>query len=103
MIQGAEQSGLPASYQDYLRGLTAYHKSLSKYEEFGASLLIGFWMPIINGIMKRVKRRTNSDGNAPPWVGELVRLVFITMWLYYDTIHSRIWGRNGGRNLVRTT
>ncbi|EWG55293.1 hypothetical protein FVEG_17492 [Fusarium verticillioides 7600] len=103
LIQGAQESGLPSSYQDYLRGLPAYHKSLSKYEEFGASLLIGFWMPILNGMMKRVNQRPDSHGNAKPWVGELVRLVFITMWLYYDTIHSRIWGRNGGRNLVGTT
>ncbi|KAF4335428.1 microsomal dipeptidase precursor [Fusarium beomiforme] len=100
LIQGAEECGLPASYQDYLRDLPAYHKHLSKYEEFGASLLIGFWMPILIGMMKRVKKRTDSAGNAEPWVGEFVRLVFIIMWLYYDTIHSWIWGRNGGRNLV---
>ncbi|KAF5701455.1 microsomal dipeptidase precursor [Fusarium mundagurra] len=49
LIQGAQESGVPSSYQDYLRGLPAYHKSLSKYEELGASLLIGFWMPILNG------------------------------------------------------
>ncbi|KAF5243269.1 hypothetical protein FANTH_8278 [Fusarium anthophilum] len=49
LIQGSEESGMPASYQDYLRGLPAYHKSLSKYEEFGASLFIGFWMPVLNG------------------------------------------------------
>ncbi|KAF5591253.1 microsomal dipeptidase precursor [Fusarium subglutinans] len=72
LIQGSEESGMPASYQDYLRGLPAYHKSLSKYEEFGASLFVGFWMPVLNGIMKRVKRRPNSDGNVDPWVGQLV-------------------------------
>ncbi|KAF5963727.1 microsomal dipeptidase precursor [Fusarium coicis] len=71
LIQGAQESGLPSSYQDYLRGLPAYHKSLSKYEAFGASLLIGFWMPILNGMMKRVKRRPDLHGNAKPWVGEL--------------------------------
>ncbi|KAF5562385.1 microsomal dipeptidase precursor [Fusarium napiforme] len=75
LIQGAQESGLPSSYQDYLRGLPAYDKSLSKYEEFGASLLIGFWMPILNGMMKRVKQRPDSHGNAKPWVGELASLV----------------------------
>ena len=101
MIDGAEEHNLPVSYRDYLAALPSYTKSLSSVEAFGARLFLGFWMPIIMRVMKRIKqtavRGTGSGRSNSPSSGVFVWLLFNTVWLHYDLLHCRLWGRGGGR------
>lgn len=54
-------------------------------------------MPVLGGMMRRVKGKAGPDGSVQPWVGKAVKYVFEGMWWYHDTIHRRVWGGNGGR------
>jgi hypothetical protein len=101
LIDGAEEHSLSGSYRDYLSTLPSYTKSLSPVEAFGARLFLGVWMPIITRVMKRIKttavRDTGSGRSNSPSSGVFVWLLFNAVWLHYDLVHCRLWGRGGGR------
>lgn len=97
LIDGAEEHDLPESYREYLGRLPCYKKNVSNFEEFGASLLLGFWMPVLSWMMRRIKATASQSGRTQHGMGPLVWFMFNLMWWYHDVVHCRIWGRGGGR------
>jgi hypothetical protein len=98
LVDGANEHKLPRSYRKYLEALPCYTKRLSRVEDLGARLFLGFWMPIIVWTMKHIKTSASSKSsgryNGPALV---VWLLFNAVWLHYDLCHCWIWGHGGGR------
>ncbi|KAK8856635.1 membrane dipeptidase GliJ [Apiospora arundinis] len=102
LIDGAKEHQLPAEYQAHLEGLPSYHRQVgvSRRRDLGAQLFLGFWMPLLSWVMRRIKAASakgSSTGHAPPYAGYVVAVLFNVMWCYHDWVHCHIWGQSGGR------
>ena len=89
---GAEQSGLPDEYVDYLRGLPAYQRPVLGWlhELLAIRAFLAFWIPILTFVMNRAKpARAPSSSSSPIWTAAVVNVLFRSMWLYHDAIHRR--------------
>ncbi|KAK6849423.1 hypothetical protein PG995_013256 [Apiospora arundinis] len=102
LIDGAKEHQLSAEYQAHLEGLPSYHRQVgvSRRRDLGAQLFLGFWMPLLSWVMRRIKAASakgSSTGHAPPYAGYVVAVLFNVMWCYHDWVHCHIWGQSGGR------
>ncbi len=94
--EGAEEQGLPASYQEYLNSLPAFEAGETWRNRLGASTFLWFGRRIVRTLARRVRNATNADGQCPEWYGNLIRVVYNSMWLWHDYVHAPIFGRGDG-------
>ncbi|KAH8848326.1 hypothetical protein MCOR27_003579 [Pyricularia oryzae] len=99
IVGGAEQSGLPGEYVEYLRGLPAYQRPVLGWlhELLAIRAFLAFWIPILTFVMNRAKAaRAPSSSSSPGWTAAVVNVLFRSMWLYHDAIHRRVFKCDGG-------
>lgn len=94
-MAGAEASGLPGEYVDYLRSLPAYRRPQLAWihELLAVRAFLAFWVPVLTFVMRHVKARAAS---SPSWSAAAVNVLFRTMWLYHDAVHRWVWQCDGG-------
>ncbi|CZT16519.1 related to gliotoxin biosynthesis protein GliK [Ramularia collo-cygni] len=96
LIQGAKESGLPESYQAYLRSLLSFTPPNTFRERLGACIFLFFGRRIMRQLAGMVKAATNEHGVCPSWYGDLIYYIYTSFWIVHDWMFAPVFGRGDG-------
>ncbi|KAK3309728.1 uncharacterized protein B0T15DRAFT_481311 [Chaetomium strumarium] len=88
---GAREHELPADYQAYLGALQPY-TATTRRQKLGQVLFLGFWFPIIIGMIMGGRLFADKQGRSPPWLVAISTAVMNMVWLSYDAVGKRLFG-----------
>ncbi|KAJ5603915.1 hypothetical protein N7537_006871 [Penicillium hordei] len=99
ILEGCKEHNIPVSYQKYLESLPVYGADSVKkswFQTMGALLFLFFWRRVIQVLARTTKIVVDDSGHCPPWLGQVIVMVYHFMWFWHDHVHSRIWGMGHG-------
>ncbi|KAF1945421.1 hypothetical protein EJ02DRAFT_43206 [Clathrospora elynae] len=91
ITDGAAECHLPAEYQDYLHDIRPYIIT-SRKQEVGQAIFLAIWLPFIMLILGLSRKLQDKKGRAPWWLAKLSALIFIGMWVSYDSVFKGTFG-----------
>lgn len=100
ITDGGEEHGLPEEYLAYLYNIRPYRVT-TKRQRTGQILFVGFWGPLVMGVIQISKLFADEDGKIPAWLARILGLVFVTMWASYDAAFVKVFG-DGERTIGET-
>lgn len=91
ITDGAAEHDMPLEYREFLAGLRPYTVTTQR-QRIGQFIFLSVWMPLVLAIFSMSKTFADDKGRIPPWLVEVMAVVFKGMWGSYDLLFKPLFG-----------
>ncbi|KAI7488349.1 hypothetical protein KC351_g2034 [Hortaea werneckii] len=98
ITDGANESGLPFEYRDYLHSIHPYTMKGAK-QRVGQFVFLTLWLPVVSFIFLMSPMFQDEHGRQPQWLREFSGAIFKAVWASYDSFFKPMFG-DGERSIA---
>ena len=98
LTNGAREHGLPQEYTQYLYTIEPFRITQQR-QKVGRFIFLLVWQPIFIAIFSMAKIFADKSGRIPPWLANLMGVMFQSCWWSYDHFFKKNFG-DGERTVI---